>query len=268
MISEFLYYLIWKRRHPTFWNGNSVDVNDIRLYYEIYNPAAEGVPLLFLHGGTAFLESFFCQIPFFSKFFKVIAVDSRAHARSTDSDEPLDYGLMASDIWELLQKLHIPQVNLIGWSDGAIIGIDLAINHPEFLNKMVLSGANFHYSGVNASFQKLYRKATGDHWMEPMAKFLYRRVAPDPTHFNIMIEKVKTLWDTKPEYTIDQLDTIQTPTLILNGMNEEAIPRDHTAELAKAISGSRLIEIEGTGHEVLIQKPKIANKIILDFLQS
>ncbi|HMF30525.1 MAG TPA: alpha/beta hydrolase, partial [Candidatus Lokiarchaeia archaeon] len=75
MLSELLRYLIWKRRHPTLWAGNYVDVNGIRLYYETYGLNNPGLPLVLLHGGSAFLESFFCQILPFSQQYKVIAVD-------------------------------------------------------------------------------------------------------------------------------------------------------------------------------------------------
>jgi len=147
------------------------------------------------------------------------------------------------------------------------MGIDIAINHPERLHKLILSGANFHYAGVKVPFQKKYRKATGDHWIAFGDRWVYRRLAPDPGHFNVLIEKIKTLWDTQPAYTVEQLNTIQVPTLILNGKKEECIPREHTAELEQAITGAKLIEVEGVGHELFIQKPKKVNQIVKEYLK-
>ena len=120
--------------------------------------------MLFLHGGTGFLECFYAQIPTFSKQYKAIALDTRGHGKSTDNDEPFDYGVMAEDVYEFLNVLGIEKVNLLGWSDGANFGIDLAINHPEKLNKMILVGANFHYSGLNEKFKKKYRKCHRKAW--------------------------------------------------------------------------------------------------------
>ncbi len=150
----------------------------MKLFYEIYNPEKDGIPLLFLHGGTGFLECFYAQIPTFSKQYKAIALDTRGHGKSTDNDEPFDYGVMAEDVYEFLNVLGIEKVNLLGWSDGANFGIDLAINHPEKLNKMILVGANFHYSGLNEKFKKKYGNATAKHWPDGISAVIYRHLAP------------------------------------------------------------------------------------------
>jgi pimeloyl-ACP methyl ester carboxylesterase len=128
--------------------GKYVDVNDIRIYYEIYG---EGDPLLLLHGNSGSIESFIYQIPELSKHFKVIAVDSRAQGRTSDSDQEITYALMASDMSELIDKLNLGKVDVVGWSDGGNIGLELAYAHPEKVLKVVTFGANY----------------TNENWMAP-----------------------------------------------------------------------------------------------------
>lgn len=117
--------------------GKYADVNDIKIYYETYG---EGEPLLLLHGNGGSIEGFINQIPELSKHFKVIAVDSRAQGRTTDSDQEITYALMASDMATLIDKLNLGKVNVVGWSDGGIIGLELAYAYPEKVLKVVTFG--------------------------------------------------------------------------------------------------------------------------------
>jgi len=103
-------------------------VNGIELYYATYG---EGPPLIMLHGGLANTEYFGNQIPVFAKQYTVIAVDSRGHGRSSRDAKPYSYGLMASDVVALMDYLKIPKASIVGWSDGGIIGLDIAMNHPD-----------------------------------------------------------------------------------------------------------------------------------------
>jgi pimeloyl-ACP methyl ester carboxylesterase len=120
--------------------GKYVDVNDIKVYYEVYG---EGEPLLLLHGNGGSIENFTYQIPELSKHFKVIAVDSRAQGRTSDSDQEISYALMASDMSELIDKLNLGKVNVVGWSDGGNIGLELAYAHPDKVLKVITVGANY-----------------------------------------------------------------------------------------------------------------------------
>ena len=114
-------------------------VNGIKMYYAIYG---EGDPILLIHGGLANSDYWANQVPALAKTHKVIVADSRGHGRSTRTSEPIGYDLMASDYVALLDYLKIPRTALVGWSDGGIIGIDIAMHHPERLTKLFAQGAN------------------------------------------------------------------------------------------------------------------------------
>ena len=111
--------------------GKYADVNGIKVYYEIYGA---GEPLLLLHGQGGSIQTFLLQIPELSKHFKVIAVDSRAQGKSTDSDKEITYALMASDMSALMDKLNLTSAHVVGWSDGGNTGLIMAVKYPAYVN--------------------------------------------------------------------------------------------------------------------------------------
>ena len=119
---------------------NYLDINGISVHYRIYG---EGTPLLLLHGNRASSEFFASNIPELSKYFKVIIVDSRAQGKTTDSDTIITYELMASDMAELIRKLKLGKVDIVGHSDGANIGLELAKAAPHLINKLVMFAGNY-----------------------------------------------------------------------------------------------------------------------------
>ncbi|HQT92513.1 MAG TPA: alpha/beta hydrolase, partial [Candidatus Kryptobacter bacterium] len=120
--------------------GHYAHVNGIQLYYETYGT---GHPLLLMHGNGGSIYDLRYQIQEFAMHFEVIAVDSRAQGRSTDSDAELTFTLMASDMAALLDSLDIDSAYVVGWSDGAIVGLKLALDFPGKVAKLVADGANF-----------------------------------------------------------------------------------------------------------------------------
>src|SRR5262249_38229841 len=127
-------------------------INDIKMYYEIYN-AAGGDPVMLLHGGLGSTLNWGNQVPALTGNHKVIAVDSRGPGRSTRSDKPFDYHLMASDVLAMMDFLKLDKVAIVGWSDGGIIGLDIAINHPERLTKLLAFGANYNTAGFDPAVE-------------------------------------------------------------------------------------------------------------------
>src|SRR5258708_1887587 len=121
-------------------------VNDIKMYYAIFNKDGKE-PVILLHGGFVSSDEWGFEVPLLSKTHKVIIVDSRGHGRSTMSDKPFGYNLMASDVLQLMDYLKIKKASIVGWSDGGIIGLILAIKYPERVNKLFTFGANYNLSG-------------------------------------------------------------------------------------------------------------------------
>ena len=127
-----------------------VAVNGASIFYALYGSGNTEAVLL-LHGGLGAGEDFGGQIPALATRYKVVAIDSRGHGRSTDDEQPYDYRLMAGDVMGVMDHLGIAQAAVVGWSDGGNIGLDLAINNPGKLTKLFALGANYQVSGVRPS---------------------------------------------------------------------------------------------------------------------
>jgi len=236
-------------------------VNDIKMHYEIYNAAGED-PVILLHGGLGSTLNWGFQVPALMKNHKVIAADSRGHGRSTRSAQPFGYRLMASDVLALMDFLKIDKVSIVGWSDGGIIGIDIAINNPERLEKLFAHGANYNVSGVKPTvetdpvFGVAVQKAAEN----------YARLSPTPNEFETFVKEISAMWFSQPDYKPEELGKITAPTVIADGQYEEAIKPEHTAELAKLIPGAKLVILPNVSHMGLWQDPEAFNQAVTGFL--
>jgi pimeloyl-ACP methyl ester carboxylesterase len=243
------------------WSGHYARIRGIRLYYEVHG---RGAPLLLLHGGGGSGRSFSDQIPAFAKHFRVILPDLRAQGRTSDGPGPLTYHGMAEDIVALLDHLKVPRADVMGWSDGGIIGLDLAINHPERVKHLVSFGANFTPDGYTPAALDWISTANAESFGADSRRE-YERVAPDPSHYETTMNKVLALWRTQPNFSLAELGSIRTPTLIAAG-EHDMVRQDHTEALAHAIPGARLWIVAGASHDVISEEPEMVNRTVTDFL--
>jgi pimeloyl-ACP methyl ester carboxylesterase len=227
------------------------------IYYETYG---NGRPVMVLHGGLGSIEAMSYQIRALAKSHFVVAPDSRGHGRSADSNAPLSYALMSDDMLALLDQLKLDRVDVVGWSDGAIIGLDLAMRHPNRVDRLVAISANFDVSGLGSSSNTEFSDTE-----IPPPPLRYRLLAPDPAHWPVIYRKVIEMWQTQPHYTINELRHIEAPTLVIAG-ESDIVRRDHTDQLAKAIPKSQEFIVQGAGHDVPFEKPAIVTSAILQFL--
>ena len=163
---------------PAPESSGQVDVNGASIYYALYGSGnAEAV--LLLHGGLGAGEDFGGQIAALAGQYKVVAIDSRGHGRSTDDDQPYGYNLMAGDVMGVMDSLGIAKAAVVGWSDGGNIGLDMAINNPDRLTKLFALGANYQTTGVRPSvFNDTLIHAYVGH-----AAALYASISPTPDAF-------------------------------------------------------------------------------------
>jgi pimeloyl-ACP methyl ester carboxylesterase len=244
---------------PAATQTGLAEVNGIHLYYAVYG---EGEPLLLLHGGLGHSDVWGAQIPAFAERYKVIAVDSRGHGRSTRDDQPFGYDLMADDVVALLDTLGIEKASIVGWSDGGIIGLDIAIRHPQRLDKLFAFGANYNLSGLKDDIDK---DPTFNAYVERAGKD-YERLSATPTEFGAFVNAVVEMWSTQPDFSKEQLQAIASPTAISDGEHDEAIRREHTEEMAGLIPGAELVILPNVSHFAFWQDPEQFNKAVLGFL--
>jgi pimeloyl-ACP methyl ester carboxylesterase len=234
--------------------GHYLTTRGIRLYYETYG---QGAPLLLLHINGGSINIFSNQIPYFSKQYRVIAVDTRAHGKSVDAGDSLTFEMMADDFNALLDSLHLDSCYVLGWSDGGISGLLLALRHPEKVKKLVVSGPN------------LWADTTGldpfiFHWLEALADSM-GRLPPNPRTKNDL--KIVELDLKEPHMTLEQLHAIQCPTLVMGG-DHDAIPSYHLWQIFRNIPKSYLWLVPGSGHYVAVYKKDYFNAVVSDFFRT
>ncbi|MCH4548739.1 alpha/beta hydrolase [Rhizobium changzhiense] len=233
---------------PAAKTSGMAKVNDIRMYYAEYG---EGDPILFIHGGLGNAEVWGHQVADFAKDHLVIVADSRGHGRSTRSQQPFGYDLMTSDYVALLDYLKIDKVTLVGWSDGGIIGIDMAMKHPEKLTRVIAQAANVTTDGVKADVMD--NKTFNDYIN--VAGEQYRKLSPTPNEYDAFVKQISEMWATQPAWTAADLAKISVPVTLAIGDHDEAVKLDHTEMMAKQIPGAKLVILKDVSHFAMLQDP-------------
>jgi pimeloyl-ACP methyl ester carboxylesterase len=233
-------------------------VNGIRMFYATYG---HGEPVVMIHGGLANSSYWGLQIPVLARQYQVIVVDSRGQGRSTRTPEPISYELMASDVLALLDFLKVRRTSLIGWSDGAIIGLQIAIYHPERLERLFAFAGNSDPSGTKKAIGSAAFAAYGRRVEQE-----YKVLSPTPDAFNSFRADLSRMWASQPRFTARQLQGITVPTWIVDGDHDEIIKRQDTEWMASQIPGSRELILPGVGHFAFLQDPAAFDEAVLRFL--
>jgi len=241
--------------------GRYADLNGIRMYYETYG---KGSVLVLLHGGAGNGDQFSQQIGPFQQHFHLVVPDMCAQGRTTDRPGPLTYHAMAEDVIALANRLGVKRFDVMGWSDGGVTGLDLAIHHPDRIRRLVTFGANFSPDGVNPSDVAWNDTATvaafGDGMREGWTK-----LNPQPGNYAAAMGKILHMWKTEPHFTAAQLHSIKAPVLVCAG-EHDLIRRDHTEALTRAIPGAQMWIVPGASHGAMIEKPELVNPRVIEFL--
>jgi pimeloyl-ACP methyl ester carboxylesterase len=233
------------------------EVNDIRMYYAEYG---EGDPILFIHGGLGNADVWGHQVADFAKDHLVIVADSRGHGRSTRSQQPFGYDLMTSDYVALLDYLKIDKVTLVGWSDGGIIGIDMAMKHPEKLTRVIAQAANVTTDGVKSDVMST---KTFNDYINVAGEY-YKKLSPTPNEYDAFVKQISEMWATQPAWTAADLGKITVPITLAIGDHDEAVKLDHTEMMAKEIPGAKLVILKDASHFAMLQDPEGYDAMIRD----
>jgi pimeloyl-ACP methyl ester carboxylesterase len=223
--------------------GGYADVNGLRMYYET---RGQGPPLLLLHGGTSAIDP--TEVALFSDTFRVIAPEQMGHGRTADApDRQFHYHDMAEDTIELMRQLKIDAAFVFGFSDGGVLGLDMAIHHPDRVSRLAVSGTNFRVDGFRAETLEWVRATKADDWPQAL-RDAYEQLSPDGrSHWPVFLDRVKTMWFAEPNFTTEQLASIRAPTLVIAG-DQDWITLEHTITLFRAIPNSQLSVLPNTGH--------------------
>ncbi len=225
--------------------GHYAQVNGIQLYYETYG---SGEPLIMLHGNGGSINAFSKQIPFFEKYYQVIAIDSRLQGKSGGSPDTISYELMASDFCMLLDQLNINSAYVLGWSDGGIDGILMAMNCPDKVKKLAASGANTvpDTTALSGADLKEMKETVSNPKSSAKAVALNQ----------MMIDQ--------PNISYANLGLIRCPVLVMAG-DRDMIKPEHTLKIFQSIPGASLCIFPDSHHGVCQQHPDLFNETVLSF---
>ena len=233
--------------------GKFYEVRGMKMYCEVYG---EGQPLLFIHGNGGSIASFANNIPYFSKKYKVIIADSRSQGKSADTGDSLTYEMMADDYAALLTEMKIDSANVIGWSDGGINGLLLAMRHPEKVKKMAITGANLQ-PDTNAVFQEVWDLVSPEY---NKLKANNHKNAEEKNQWKLL-----RLLTEQPHIPAASLGKITCPTLVIGG-DHDVIREEHTMLIYHSIPKSDLWILPNSGHSTPVVYKDLFNATVDSFL--
>jgi pimeloyl-ACP methyl ester carboxylesterase len=234
--------------------GKYYNVRGIKMYTEVYGT---GKPLLLIHGNGGSMSAFSQNIPYFSKKYKVVAVDSRAHGKSVDTRDSLSFEMMADDFAALLDQMHIDSAYVIGWSDGGINALLLAMRHPEKVIKLASTGANLTPDSLGIiPFA----------WNDMVKQYQTDKDKPRTTLKEKNDWKIFMLDYVQPNIPFAALKAIKCPSLIICG-DHDVIPIEHTTKIYQAIPRAYLWVVPNSGHPTLQEHRDEFNKLVDEFFE-
>ncbi len=222
-------------------------INNTSIFYTI---KGEGENLILLHGNGEDSSIFEQQINYFSRKYKVIAIDTRAHGRSEQGKESLTFYLFAKDVIGLLDFLNIKQTYVIGFSDGGNTALHLVLQYPDRIKRMVIVGANIFPAGL----KKFVRIGL---WLNYAWLCIH-------SYLNKKNRKEKEIWSLmlfQPRLSFSELSKIRTPILVMAG-EHDVVKTTHTKQIVHAIPNAQLEILPQTGHTFLFTQSEKANRSI------
>lgn len=238
-----------------------VDHETARVWYGVYG---SGAPVVLLHGAFDNSEDWGYQVPaLLAAGHRAVLVDSRGRGRSTLGGRPLSFSLLAGEVVAVLDALGLGRAAVVGWSDGAVIGLTLAMTRPDRVSRLFAFGVAAHLDGLkdfepSPILGRVFTRAKAD----------YARLSPEPDGFEAMAARVNHLDEVEPVYTREQLASIAVPVTIAQGEHDEFVRPEHSDYLVATIPGARKVLLPGTGHFAMLQRPDDFNRALLEFLAS
>lgn len=237
---------------------------------DVYAEAqGSGAAVLLLHGGFCSLETFRPLAETLTPDYLVHAYERPGHGRSADISEEYSYARGLADTLEYLDACGLSEVHVIGYSDGAILGLLLARDYPERVRSLVAISGNLDPSAFDRGGEHTALLLSPQQTPEPkidVERAHYERLSPDgPAHAEVVLRKLFRLWTTEPHIDPAELGGVHAPTLIMAG-DRDSIRPEHSLRIAAAIPNAKLCILPGASHGLLAEHPDLVSQIIRNFL--
>ncbi len=239
---------------PADPHAQDIRSGDALIHCETSGPADAPV-LVLLHGNGEDLHIFDTNIRYFSQYYRTVAIDTRGHGQSTRGTAPFDFYTFAADLVAVLDKLQIDKAHVVGFSDGAITALHLALTAPKCIASMILLGANYDPKGLRWTSRLVIRLVYI--WLFVTALF------------SASYRKRKEIWSLmvyQPNLTIEEISRITVPTLAVTGENDMVSQRQND-EISRAIVGSKRLIISDSDHFWMFKMPEMFHQTVMKFLQ-
>jgi len=231
----------------TNFTSSYADINGLKMYYEVYG---HGKPLVLIHGGGSTIETSFGRIiPLLAKSRQVIGVELQAHGHTNDRSTPLSFGQDADDIATLLSHLDISKADFLGFSNGGQTAIEVALRHPQMVNKLIIASAFYKRSAAPPQFWEGFETATIDVMPQALKDGCLKANNDEKGLLNMFrrdVERMKAF----EGWTDEQMKSIKAPTLVINA-NKDVGSLEHAVEMCNIIPDCELAVFPG-GHGTYI----------------
>jgi len=254
--------------------GDRVEVNGMQMYYEV---SGEGDPLIVLHGAYMNIPAMGAIIPMLAETHEVYALELQGHGRTTDIDRPITYPNLADDVAAFMDAVGLEKADVFGYSMGAVAGLQLAIRHPDKVNKLAAASVAYDVEGWQPEFREFIPQMTVEMMLDMPFAEDYRRLAPDPEGFPALVEKLIAL-EREPMAWEEDVRAMTTPVLIITG-DADVATLEHSVAMFRLLGGgvmgdmdhplpaSRLAVMPATSHTAIIKQPDLLHAFIEPFLK-
>ena len=245
--------------------GQYVEANGVHTYYEV---EGTGEPLVLLHGGLCAIESLAGLRAGLAGTYRVYLPERRGHGRTPDVDGPFSYELFAEDTIAFMDRLGLRSAHVVGFSDGATVGLLVALQRPDLVRTLVHIGQQVNPSGIRPEFAEVMKLDAMPHGMlPPMLRDLYAAVSPDgPDHWSVILGKAwQMITSGQPDLDLAALRAVQAPTLVMVA-DEDFTPERHARDIAAAIPRADVAVVANATHALPMEKPDVVADLVLRFI--
>ena len=254
--------------------GHRAQVNGMRLYYEV---SGRGEPLIVLHGSFMNIPSMGAIIPRLAKTHRVYALELQGHGRSTDINRPITYPNLADDVSAFMDAVGLRKADVFGYSMGAGVGLQLAIRHPDKVNKLVAASVAYDTAGLQPEFKALIPQMTVEMFLKTPFAAEYRKLSPTPDSFPALARKLIAL-EREPFAWGEDVKRMKTPVLLIGG-DADGYTLEHIVSLFRLLGGgvmgdmgkplpaSRLAILPATSHTAVITQVDLLHAFTEQFLK-
>lgn len=253
--------------------GARVEVNGMQMYYET---SGDGDPLIVLHGAYMNIQTMGEIIPVLARSRQVIAVEMQGHGRTTDIDRPITYPDLADDVAAFMEAIDVEKADVFGYSMGAAVGLQLAIRHPEKVDRAALASVAYDFEGWHPDYRAFVPQIVPEMFVGTPMEDAYRELAADPDGFPVLVDKLIAL-EHEPMAWEDDVAALETPILIIQG-DADIVDHAHTLEMFRLLGGgamgdqgkplpeSRVAILPGTSHTAIMGQTELLRLLIEPFL--